>query len=443
MRQALFASQAAAPGAHGLPASESRLSRTQVRMLAIAMMGGALEYYEFIVFGFMVPTLSQVFFSKASEPWLNTLQTLAIFAVGYLVRPIGGIFLSALGDRLGRKRVFVVTLVLMATPTFLIGLLPTYAQIGILSPLLLIACRMCQGLALGAEIPSALTFVVEHAPERRTGFAIGLLGSGLTIGSLIGITAVGAISLGFSKEDVTAYAWRIPFVLGGLMGLLSAALRKYAHETPVFAQMAARKSLNRAMPVRELLTKARPELLIAFLASLASNALVQTVVLFPSTFLQSELHLPAGAVHNAEAGLIAVTVFSVVCGGWLMDWLGWMKAISIAAVGLIAALINVYAAPTPENLSFNMALLGIPCAIIMMLNNHTVRVFPAQIRITGIAAAHGIATGVAGGVLPILMGYLTHVERETIVLVPAAVALMTVAITPLAIKNRKPLQFQG
>ena len=409
-------SLAAVPGAHGLPASESRLSRTQIRMLAIAMMGGALEYYEFIVFGFMVPTLSVVFFS-ASEPWLRTLQTLAVFAVGYLVRPIGGILLSALGDRVGRKRVFVVTL--------------------------LLACRMCQGLAMGAEIPSALTFVVEHAPERRTGLAIGLLGSGLTVGSLIGITAVGAISLGFSKEDVTAYAWRIPFVLGGLLGLVSAALRKYAHETPVFAEMAARKSLNRAMSIRELLTKARPELLIALLASFASNSIVQTVVLFPSTFLQAELHLPAAVVHNAQTGLIAVNLFSVVCGGWLMDRIGWMKAISIAAVGLIAALINVYAAPTQENISFNMALLGIPCAIIMMMNNHSVRVFPAQILITGIAAAHNIATAVAGGVLPILMGYLAHVEPKTIVLVPAAVALMAVAITPLAIKNRKPLQFQG
>ena len=442
MRQGLLASGAAAPGARGSPASESWLSRTQIRMLAIAMMGGALEYYEFIVFGFMVPTLSLVFFS-ASEPWLGALQTLAVFAVGYLVRPIGGILLSALGDRVGRKRVFVVTLILMATPTILIGLLPTYGQIGIISPLLLLACRICQGLAMGAEIPSALTFVAEHAPERRTGFAIGLLGSGLTVGSLIGITAVGAISLGFSKEDVTAYAWRIPFVLGGLLGLLSAALRKYAHETPVFAQMAARKSLNTAMPIRELLTKARPELLIALLASFASNSIVQTVVLFPSTFLQSELHLRAAVVHNAQTGLIAVSLASVVCGGWLMDRLGWMKAISIAAVGLIAALINVYAAPTQENLSFNMALLGIPCAIIMMLNNHAVRVFPAQIRITGIAAAHNIATAVAGGVLPILMGYLTHVEPKTIILVPAAVALMAVAITPVAVNHRKPLQFQG
>jgi MFS family permease len=443
MRQEPIASQAALPDAYRSPASESTLSRTQVRMFAIAMMGGALEYYEFIVFAFMVPTLSQVFFSNASEPWLSTLQTLAVFAVGYLVRPIGGIFLSALGDRLGRKRTFVISLILMATPTMLIGLLPTYAQIGILAPLLLLACRICQGLAMGAEIPSALTFVVEHAPERRTGFAIGLMGSGLTIGLLLGISAVGALSLGFSQVEVAEYAWRIPFILGGLLGLLSAVLRKYAHETPVFAQMAARKSLNKAMPIREVLSKARPELLIALLASFISNSIVQTAVLFPSTFLQSELHLPAAVVHNAQVGLIAVSVFSVTLGGWLMDRIGWMKSISFAAVGLIAALINLYAVPTQENIYFNMALLGIPCAITIMLNNHLVRVFPAEIRITGIAASHNIATAVAGGVLPILMGYLTHIQPKTIILVPAALALMAVAITPIAVRNRKPLEFQG
>ena len=225
--------------------------------------------------------------------------------------------------------------------------------------------------------------------------------------------------------------------------MLSAVLRKYAHETPVFAQMAARKSLNKAMPIREVLRKARPELLIALLASFASNAIIQTAVLFPSTFLHSELHLPAAVVHNAQAGLIAVSVFSITLGGWMMDRFGWMKSISFAAVGLIVALINLYAAPTQENLSFNMALLGIPCALTIMLNNHLVRVFPAQIRITGIAASHNIATALAGGVLPILMGYLTHVQPEAIILVPAALALIAVAITPAALGIRKPLQFQG
>lgn len=425
---------------HESATAASMLSRTQIKMLGVAMLGGALEYYEFVIFGLMVPTLSRVFFSSATEPWFSTLQTLAVFAVGYMVRPIGGIFLSAMGDRLGRKRMFIVTLALMATPTMLIGLLPTYAQIGILSPLLLLACRLCQGLAMGGEIPSALTFVVEHVPERRTGFSIGLMGSGLAAGMLVGIATVTAISHGFSKEAVLAYAWRIPFVLGGMFGLVSAALRRFAAETPVFIEMAARKSMNRSTPIRELLTTARPELLIALLASLAGNGIVQTAMVFPATFLQTGLHLPAAVAHNAETGLIFASVFSIALGGWLMDRFGWTKCIAFTAIGLIAALVHAYATPTPQNIGFNMTLVGIPCAMTVMLNTHLVRVFPAQIRITGISVAHNIATAIVG-LLPILMGILTHFEPRAMIFVPGAFALLAVAITPVAIRYRKPLAF--
>jgi MFS family permease len=412
-------------------------------MLGIAMLGGGLEYYEFIVFGVMVPTLSRVFFPSDAEPWLSTLQTLAIFAAGYIARPIGGIFLSAMGDRLGRKRMFIVTVALMATPTMLIGVLPTYAQVGILSPLLLLACRLCQGLAMGAEIPTALTFVAEHVPERRAGLAIGLMGTGLGIGTLVGLATLAAIGRGFSGEQMLAYAWRIPFVLGGLFGLLSSGLRKFAAETPVFTEMAARKSLNRSMPIRELLTTARPELLIALLASLASNSIVQTVALFPATFLQTGLHIPPTIAHSAQTGLIVASLVSTALGGWLMDRIGWTVCITFTAMALFAALVNAYASPTPQNIGFNLTLLGLPCAITIMLNNHLVRVFSAQVRITGISVAHNVATAIAGGTLPILMGFLTHFEPRAMIFVPAAFGLMAIAITPAAIKYRKPLAFHA
>lgn len=119
----------------------SRLTRQQVKTLAISMLGGGLEYYEFLVFVFMIPTLGKVFFAQATESWLVQLQTLGIFAAGYLVRPLGGIVLGSLGDKFGRKRMFIVTLALMAAPTLAIGLLPSYAQIGVAAPIALLLCR--------------------------------------------------------------------------------------------------------------------------------------------------------------------------------------------------------------------------------------------------------------------------------------------------------------
>ncbi|MCP1845918.1 MFS family permease [Bradyrhizobium sp. USDA 4524] len=443
MEQGPMLEVAATHRSQALPAETAGLTGSQIKMLGIAMLGGAFEYYEFIVFGFMVPTLSQVFFSDSTERWLSILQTLAVFAVGYLVRPIGGIILSSLGDRLGRKRMFMVTLVLMATPTLFVGLLPTYAQIGAFAPLLLLVCRLCQGLAMGAEIPSALTFVVEHVPERRSGLAIGLMGSGLSAGLLLGIMVVSVVSHAFSKDEILAYAWRAPFVLGGVCGLLSVALRRFAHETPVFAEMAARKSLNKAMPLRGILTTARWELLIGLLASLIGNGIVQTAILFPTTYFQTEMHFSAATVHTAQAALIAVSIFSLPLSGWMMDRFSWTTCIAVTATVLVAALVNVYAAPTEHNILVNMALMGIPGALPIMLNNHTVGVFPAQIRITGIAAAHNIATAVAGGTLPILMGLLAHFDPRALIYVPAAFAIIALAITPVATRYRKPLAFQA
>ena len=279
-------------------AGTGRLNWRQCRTLGISMLGGALEYYEFLVFVFMVPVLSQLFFPPGTSPWLRSLQTLGIFAAGYIVRPFGGLILGVFGDRFGGKRMFIVTLTLMALPTLAIGLLPTYAQIGFVAPLLLLLCRLCQGLALGGEIPTALTFVVEHVEDRRTGLAIGLLGAGLCAGTLMGILTVALMGKAFTQHEVLGFAWRVPFVLGGVFGLLSAALRRLVSETPVFAEMADRKKLGQSLPLREVFVKYRPELLIALLASLASNAIVQVASLFPVTFFQAELKFPAQVVHR-------------------------------------------------------------------------------------------------------------------------------------------------
>ena len=205
--------------------------------------------------------------------------------------------------------------------------------------------------------------------------------------------------------------------------------------------MADRKKLGQSLPLREVFVKYRRELLIALLASLASNAIVQVGSLFPVTFFQAELKFPAQVVHHAQLGFIAVSMFSVVIGSWLMDRIGWTFSITLAAIGQVACGILVYSAPTVDNLAWHMALSGIPIAIVIMLNNHLVRVFPAQVRITGISAAHNIATALAGGVLPVAMGALAHYDHRAMIYVPAAFAILAVVLTPIAVRYRKPLRF--
>lgn len=434
MKVAIDSSQGAAYAPDGL-------SWRQLRTIAISMLGGALEYYEFMVFIFMVPVLSQLFFASGTQAWIRQLETLAIFALGYVVRPFGGIVLGILGDKLGRKRMFIVTLALMAVPTFCIGLLPGYARIGVAAPMLLLLCRLCQGLAMAGETPTALTFVIEHVDEKRTGLAIGLMGAGLIGGMLIGIFTISVMDATLTKEQIAQTWWRLPFLLGGVFGLISAALRRLVSETPIFEDMVRRRNMNQAVPFRVLITRHRPELLIGFLSSFVGGAIIQSMQLFPAIFFQTHLQFPAALVNRGQTISTVVTFFSIIVGNWLIDRVGWFVGIGVAALGIVGAAFLLYTNPQLSTLIPFMAIAGIPCALVIMLHNLLTRVFPAEVRITGISTAHNTASALAGGIMPVTMGFAVHYWYWSVVLVPSLFALLAIVITPFAIRYRKPLQF--
>ncbi|EPN66417.1 major facilitator family transporter, partial [Pseudomonas syringae pv. actinidiae ICMP 19079] len=159
-------------------------SKADYKTLSLAALGGALEIYDFIIFVFFALTLSQLFFPPDMPEWLRLLQSFGIFVTGYLARPLGGILMAHFADRLGRKKVFSLSILMMALPCLLIGIMPTYAQIGYWAPLVLLVLRILQGAAVGGEVPSAWVFVAEHAPKGHRGYALGVLQAGLTFGYL-------------------------------------------------------------------------------------------------------------------------------------------------------------------------------------------------------------------------------------------------------------------
>ncbi len=211
------------PAEHPRSAPAARpLSRSDFKTLSLSALGGALEFYDFIIFVFFAAVVGKLFFPAEMPDWLRQLQTFGIFAAGYLARPLGGIVMAHFGDLLGRKRMFSLSIFMMAVPTLCMGLLPTYAQIGVWAPLALLALRVVQGAAIGGEVPGAWVFVAEHVPERRIGFACSTLTAGLTAGILLGSLTASAINRAFSPEELAAWAWRVPFLLGGVFGLVSA-----------------------------------------------------------------------------------------------------------------------------------------------------------------------------------------------------------------------------
>ncbi|MCR6553107.1 MFS transporter, partial [Aeromonas sp. CPF2-S1] len=219
------------------------LNRQDYKTLSLAALGGALEFYDFIIFVFFAVVIGELFFPADIPEWLRQFQTFGIFAAGYLARPLGGIIMAHFGDLIGRKRMFTLSIIMMALPTLLIGLLPTYAVLGIGAPIALLGLRILQGAAIGGEVPGAWVFVAEHVPARRVGVACGTLTAGLTAGILLGSLIATAVNKSLTPAEVSDWGWRVPFLLGGIFGIVAMYLRRWLHETPVFAEMQANKTL--------------------------------------------------------------------------------------------------------------------------------------------------------------------------------------------------------
>jgi MFS transporter, MHS family, proline/betaine transporter len=198
--------------------ASSRLTARNYRTLWLATLGGILEFYDFIIFVFFANTIGNLFFPPGIPDWVRQFQTFGIFAAGYLARPLGGVVMAHAGDLRGRKKMFTLSVFLMALPTLGIGLLPTYAYWGVWAPILLLLLRILQGAAVGGEVPGAWVFVSEHVPPSRVGLACGVLTAGLTVGILLGSLVATGLTMLMSPEQLTAYGWRLPFLLGGALG---------------------------------------------------------------------------------------------------------------------------------------------------------------------------------------------------------------------------------
>lgn len=393
------------------------LTRGDYKTLGLSALGGTLEFYDFVVFVFFANVIGSLFFPAEMPDWLRQLQTLGIFAAGYLARPLGGILIAHFGDILGRKKMFTLSIFLMAVPTLVIGMLPTYASIGIAAPLLLLLMRVLQGAAIGGEMPGAWVFVAEHAPARHYGFAIGALTSGITggifLGSIIGVW----LNSSYSATEIRDWAWRIPFILGGVFGLVSVYLRRFLHETPVFQELQARKEAGRELPIKTILREHRAAcVLVALMTWVLSTAIV-VVVLFTPAYLQKVFHIDPASAMKANALATVTLTLGCVFWGWLSDRLGTRVVMVLGWLGMSATAYVFYLGlpGTDASLLWSYALVGFFVGSISLLPVVGVRAFPAPVRFTGLSFAYNMAYAVFGGLTPMLVS----VWQQTDVMAPA------------------------
>ena len=394
------------PSSHAQPARP--LTRNDYKTLSLSALGGALEFYDFIIFVFFATVVGKLFFPADMPDWLRLMQTFGIFAAGYLARPLGGIVMAHFGDLLGRKKMFTLSIFMMAVPTLIMGLLPTYAQIGLWAPILLLLMRVIQGAAIGGEVPGAWVFVSEHVPARHVGYACGTLTSGLTAGILLGSLVATLINSIYSMSEVVDYAWRIPFLLGGVFGLMSVYLRRWLHETPVFAELQQRKELADEIPLRAVLRDHRGAIVVSMLLTWLLSAGIVVVILMTPTVLQTVYGFSPSVALQANS--VAIVFLSLGCmgAGALADRLGAGRVFVGGSLALLVSSWVFYHSlhAHPEWLFPLYGLTGLFVGTIGAVPYVMVKAFPAVVRFTGISFSYNLAYAIFGGLTPMIVTLL-------------------------------------
>ena len=388
----------------------STLSKTDKQTLGLSALGGALEFYDFVIFVFYAKLISELFFPSTLSPFWAMLNTYGIFAAGYFFRPLGGIIMAHFGDLVGRKRLFSLSILLMALPTLCIGLMPTFESIGYAAPLLLLLMRVLQGIAIGGEIPAAWTFVSEHVQENRIGFANGILTAGLSLGILLGALMSLYISTQFTQLEVQNWAWRIPFVIGGIFGFLALYLRSYLKETPVFKAMQQRKELAKELPIKQVLAQHKTATFLGMIFTWLLTGCILILILSMPTLLTTVFGFERPEAFKMQSVAIIMQMIGCIATGILADKFGGWKVMAFGIV-LISIVSSIFfyslGQQSHQTIFLLYMLVGLCSGVVGIVSYMMVKMFPAQIRFSGISFSYNVAYAIAGGLTFPLVQWLS------------------------------------
>lgn len=386
---------------------------TQTRKATTAAVAGTVfEWFDFFLYGSLVAVFGRQFFPPGHET-AGLLAALAAFGAGWVVRPLGAIVFGRMGDRIGRKKTFLVTVSLMGVATVAIGLLPTYAQIGIAAPVLLVLLRLAQGFAVGGEFGGAATYVAEHAPANRRALYTSLIQGTGTVGLLLALVVIAAVRTAVGPEAFEQWGWRIPFLLSILLLAASVWMRLRLGESPLFARERDAGRLS-ASPLREAFgsrTHLKSMGLALVTLTMAQGVVWSTGQYFPLVFLQSTLKVDVGTVSWLMACVLLLTAPLFPLAGWLADRIGRRPVVIAGFVSAVLFILPVYhglgaAAADPAAFDFAaglawLMLMAIPVALTCApASAYLVELFPTRIRYSAMGLPYHLGNGWFGGFMP-------------------------------------------
>ena len=381
------------------------------RVIIAAAVGNVIEWYDFYIFGSLAAVLSVKFFEQ-SHPVAALLSTIALFTAGFLVRPLGAFLFGWMGDRIGRKYTFLVTLSGMGLGTGAIGLIPTFDQIGIAAAFILFGLRMIQGLCLGGEYGGAITYVAEHVSDERRGYYTGWLQTSPTLGIVVSLAVIIITRTYFGTEVFNAWAWRIPFLISFLLVAIAIYIRLQLGETPIFQEIKA-KGLMTKNPWKEAFLSANIKfVLIACIVVIGEGVVWYSGQFWALYFLQQVSKVdPLTTAYIVGAALLLATP-SLIFFGWLSDIIG-RKPVILG--GMLLAAITYYplylwlgAVTQPGNINYPIAIFIIfilVCYVGMVygpVGAFLAEFFPGRIRYTSVSVPYHIGNGWGGGLVPFI-----------------------------------------
>jgi MFS family permease len=381
------------------------------RVITAAAGGNVIEWYDFYIFGSLAAVLSVKFFEK-SHPVAALLSTIALFTAGFLIRPLGAFLFGWLGDRVGRKYTFLITLTGMAVGTGAIGLIPTFDQIGLAAAIILFLLRMVQGLCLGGQYGGAITYVAEHVSDERRGYYTGWLQTSPTLGIVLSLIVIIVVRSYFGEADFNAWAWRIPFLFSFLLVLIAYYIRVHFQESPIFEEIKAKQGMTKNPWKEAFLSSNMKLVLIASIVVIGQGVVWYSGQFWALYFLQQVSKLdPLTTSWIVGIGLVIGTP-SLIFFGWLSDIIG-RKPVILG--GMLIAAITYYplymwlgSVSQPGHVNYPIAILIVAilvCYVGMVygpIGAFLAEFFPGRIRYTSVSVPYHIGNGWGGGLVPFI-----------------------------------------
>ena len=407
---------------------------------AAAAVGSTIEWYDFMVFGTAAALVFNKLFFPAFGSLAGTLASFATFWAGFLARPIGGLLFGHFGDRIGRKSMLALTLLLMGAATCGMGLLPTYQQAGVTAPILLVAMRLLQGLGLGGEWGGAALMTVEHAPPGRRGFYGSFTQIGGALGQLLATGSVALMTL-LPGDVLLTWGWRMPFLLSALLIVIGLIIRLRIVESPVFLEHQRARTKTTRTPVIEVLRTRPGAVLRAAGAAFANNAIIYVVTVFTLSFAAAGLGISEGTLLSAIVVGSLVDAFAIPAWGALSDRVGRRPVVLGGAVGMVLFAFPYFWLLETGNtlavwLAFTVAIAGVRAALYAPQPAYFSELFRTGVRYSGASLGTNLATVAVGGTAPFIATALLGASGGA--WWPVAVYLIVIALITFATVLRSP-----